>query len=65
MRITVVDVQMSVVRDVIEVATVTAETFAMLTEFAAQYRNCGYRWFVTPHGEFPAHARHDEFGRVF
>lgn len=65
MRITIVDTQMAVVRDVIEVATVTRETFAMLTEFAAQYRHDAYRWFVTPHATMPAHTRHDEFGRIY
>lgn len=63
MRLTIVDVQMGVVRDVLQVATVTAETFAQIVEFAAQYRNAGYRWLVSPNGEMPQHAQHDEFGR--
>jgi hypothetical protein len=65
MRITVVDVQMSVVRDVIQVAAVTPETFAMLMEHAAQYRSDGYRWFVTPYEQAPAHTQPDDFGRVY
>ena len=63
MRLTIVDVQMGVVRDVLQVATVTAETFAQVVEWAAQYRNEGYRWLVSPNGEMPRHAQHDDFGR--
>lgn len=65
MRLTIVDVQMSVVRDVVSVAAVTPETFAMVVAAAEQYRNCGYRWFVTPYDETPAHAHLDDFGRVY
>jgi hypothetical protein len=62
MRLTIVDVQMGVVQDVLQVATVTAETFAQIIEAAAHYRHAGYRWLVTPCGDMPLHAQHDEFG---
>lgn len=63
MRLTIVDAQMGVVEDVLQVATVTPETFAQVIEWAAQYRNTGYRWLISPHGSMSHHARHDEFGR--
>jgi hypothetical protein len=65
MRLTIVDRESGIVRDVFSVATVTPGTFAQLAGMASDlYTDASYRWFVTQHDAMPQHAQHDRWGII-
>jgi len=70
MRLTVVDRNYDeqgfpLVVDVYEVAVVTRETFAQLTEMASvRYADSAYAWLVSPWGAMPQHGLHNAWGQL-
>ena len=63
MRLTIVDKQMNVVREVLDSFDL-ARDLDSFGDFLQEYRHEGYRWFVTPSGQMPIHATHDAHGMI-
>ncbi len=63
MRITIVDRQMNVVREVLDSIDLQRD-LPHFADFLAEYRHADYRWFVTPSGTMPQHAQHDAHGMM-